>query len=106
MESQFASETPIDTHIYAVEKLKFRKWLRKSGDPIEIPEADRLLFVIADAGSVGLTRQQLGAQIDLPRHVLDDLLSALSQLGQISVANQGGWVVYRRPPYLTPTSIL
>jgi hypothetical protein len=74
----------------------FAGWLREHESwPVRVPEATRLVQLVAAAGSAGVTRGQLGGAIDLPREVLDQLLDALVQAGQLRRAAEGGLDVYR-----------
>jgi hypothetical protein len=76
----------------------FAGWLREHGSrPVQVPEATRLVHLIAAAGPAGVSRGQLGGTIDLPREVLDELLDALVRAGQLRWATEGGLEVYRGP---------
>ena len=59
------------------------------------PEADRILPLIAAAGTVGMNRKQLGSAVDLDRDVLDQLLAGLVEIGMLAVTWEGGVRVYR-----------
>lgn len=66
----------------------FHIWLEQQQKPVHIPDADRLLLLIRSAGtSPGISRKRLGHVIDLEPRLLDQLLAALVQLGQVSVFN-------------------
>jgi hypothetical protein len=83
--------------------LTFTEWLRhRPAKPVEVPEATRALQIIAAAGPGGVTRHQLRGAIRLPPKVLDQLLAALLQAGQISLSWQGDGYVFRSPPWLAP----
>ena len=76
----------------------FAGWLRgHESKPVRVPEATRLVHLIAAAGPAGVSRGQLGGAIDLPREVVDQLLDALVRAGQLRRATEGGVEVYRRP---------
>ena len=60
-----------------------------------LPEGDRVVQVIAKAGSSGVARRDLIGQINLPWRLLDDLLQQMVQIGIISVANDARGPVYR-----------
>jgi hypothetical protein len=72
--------------------LPYFDWMQRRGMP---PEADRVFRLIASARGAGITRQELGNAIQLSRAVLDDLLEALAELGQIVMSWENGWLVIR-----------
>lgn len=59
------------------------------------PEADRILPLVAPAGTVGMNRRQLGNALDLSRETLDQLLAGLVGTGLLAVAWERGVPVYR-----------
>jgi hypothetical protein len=74
----------------------FAGWLRgHQSRPVRVPEATRLLQLVAAAGPAGVSRGQLGGALHLPREVLDQLLDALVQAGQLRRAAEGGLDVYQ-----------
>jgi hypothetical protein len=81
----------------------FTDWLgHHPAKPVEVPEATGVLHIIAAAGPGGVTRRQLRGAIHLPPKVLDQLLAALLQTGQISLSGQGDGYSFRSPPWLAP----
>lgn len=72
--------------------LTFRSWLeqRHRPDPIHVPESDRLSHLIAASGQTGISRRRLGHLFNLPPRLLDQLLTALVQLGQVTVKHHPG----------------
>ena len=70
----------------------FTSWERKRH---LTPEADRILPLVAAAGSSGMTRHQLGNAVDLDRDTLDQLLAGLAGIGLLTVAWQNGVPIYR-----------
>jgi len=71
----------------------FSSWLQRR--QIKPLEADRLLPIIANAGSRGISRGELGRAIKLDRDVLDELLVGLVAAHFLTVVDQGGLRVYR-----------
>lgn len=59
------------------------------------PEAERVLPLVASAGSVEMNRRQLGSAVDLDHETLDHLLAGLVGIGLLTVALEGGLPVYR-----------
>ncbi len=59
------------------------------------PEAERILPLVAAAGTVGMNRFQLGNAVDLSRETLDQLLSGLVGIGLLTLALERGVPVYR-----------
>jgi hypothetical protein len=59
------------------------------------PEAERVLPLVAAAGTAGMNRFQLGNAIDLSRETLDQLLSGLVGIGLLTLALERGVPVYR-----------
>jgi hypothetical protein len=59
------------------------------------PEAERILPLVAAAGTVGINRFQLGNAVDLSRETLDQLLSGLVGIGLLTLALERGVPVYR-----------
>ena len=60
-----------------------------------LPQADRVLVLIKQAGPQGITRGSIGANIKLEKETLDQLLNALIGFGQIVASREGGLVTYR-----------
>ena len=71
----------------------FRNWERRRRHLA--PEADRVLPLVADTGTTGMTRQQLGHAVELDRDVLDQLLDGLQRSGLLSLTRENGVPVYR-----------
>ena len=59
------------------------------------PEAERILPLVAAAGTAGMNRFQLGNVVDLSRETLDQLLSGLVGIGLLTLALERGVPVYR-----------
>ena len=59
------------------------------------PQTDKIVPMIAQAGTRGMTRHQIGSIIKLNRDVLDDFLAGLVQAGLLTITNEGGLRVYR-----------
>lgn len=72
----------------------FLAWLETRAHRSELPEATRLSQLIAQAGTGGIRRRDLGKAITLDGDVLDDLLAAMVAAGQVEVAEVGGKRVY------------
>ncbi len=60
-----------------------------------MPQADRVVPLVASAGITGMTRKELGHAINLDRDVLDQLLTGLVQAGQLSLTWEDEIPVYR-----------
>ena len=60
-----------------------------------IPEADRIVPIIAQTGARGMSRGELGGVIGLERDSLDALLDGLVQFGLLTMAQVHGVRVYR-----------
>jgi hypothetical protein len=75
----------------------FSCWLthREHAEDHHVPEADRLGFLISQAGAAGVTRKQIGDAIDLDRDVLNELLAGFVASGLLRVTSQNGVPVYR-----------
>ena len=79
--------------------LSFYKWLefhytdKKRGPTIS--KADMPLRIIQQAGRKGIDRGSIGAHVELPRELLDQLLQALVSTGQATVAREAGMQIYR-----------
>ncbi len=71
----------------------FASWVQKQ--QVKLPEADRLLPLIAQAGQQGINRGQIGNVIGLERDVLDELLDGLVRFGQLRLDIENGLRVYR-----------
>jgi hypothetical protein len=73
---------------------RFQNWLRYR-EAATMPEADRVVHLIAKAGSSGVARRELIGEIELPWRLLDSLLQQLVDLRQLSAVRQGNDVVFR-----------
>ena len=72
----------------------FTSWLhRRKG--YTVPESDRVVPLIAQAGVAGMNRGQIGAAVDLERDVLDELLAGLVRFGELTVSDENGLRVFR-----------
>jgi hypothetical protein len=70
--------------------MNFHAWLRRR----EIPDADRLFALVQAAGRGGIPEGELRASVDLPRRLLDGLLTAMVSSGVARVVERGGKRVY------------
>lgn len=64
----------------------FRSWLRRrtgSATPL-LPESDKVMLFVAQAGPQGITRYKLGRAIKLEPDALNDLLDALVGSGLLT----------------------
>lgn len=59
------------------------------------PEAERILPLVAAAGTAGMNRFQLGSAVDLNRETLDQLIAGLVGIGLLTVAWERGMPIYR-----------
>lgn len=75
----------------------FHSWAgSRSNQPDKhINQSDKIVPLLQQAGPVGMTRRQLGGAINLERELVDGLLRALLDTGQISIAHVGGVNFYR-----------
>lgn len=60
-----------------------------------MPQADKVVPLIAGAGPDGIARRELGHAVRLDRQVLDELLAGLVRAGLLSVTWENGVPVYR-----------
>lgn len=74
--------------------MTFAHWLARREQQTEVPETTRLFQLIAQAGTAGIRRRDLGKAITLDRDVLDDLLAAMVAAGQVEVGEVGGERIY------------
>ena len=74
-------------------RMSFLKWLEHRVE--EIPDATELAIVIARSGAAGMSRDDLGAALQISPETLEDLLSALVASGQVAVVKVNGQLVYR-----------
>ncbi len=75
--------------------VKFSEWVasRKPG-PL-VPQADKVLHLIQQAGPQGISRGELGANVKLERDTLDSVIQALVDFGQVVVSMEGDQRIYR-----------
>ena len=75
----------------------FRSWAEERHRRLDshISQADKVVPLLQQAGPAGMSRRQLAGAIDLPPSLVDALLSALLDTGQIRVADVGGVHIYR-----------
>ena len=66
----------------------FTTWIQNH--QVRIPEHDRLVPLIKQAGSQGLTRAEIGKAINMDRDFLDEFLAGLVQAGVLRVVDQNG----------------
>ncbi len=71
---------------------RFLEWVKSRKPGPIVPQCDMVLRVIRQAGPAGIDRGSIGAAIDLPKELLDQLLAAL---GGITVKAERGTQVYR-----------
>ncbi len=74
----------------------FNSWLYRRHDPT--PQADKILPLLAAAGTVGMTRKQIGGAVDLEPEVVDKLLSCFVRSGLVTVGDEDGGRIYRIRP--------
>lgn len=60
-----------------------------------MPEADKIVPLVAQAGSRGMARGEIGRVIELDREVLDELLAALVSVGLLTASVEDGYQVFR-----------
>ncbi len=60
-----------------------------------MPEADKIVPLVAQAGSRGMARGEIGRVIELDREVLDELLAALVSVGLLTASVEDGILVFR-----------
>lgn len=73
--------------------ISFTSWERRRRHIA--PEPERIVPLLKAAGTVGMTRKQVGAAVDLDRDVLDELLAGLVSAGLLAQAREEGGLVYR-----------
>ena len=78
----------------------YSAWLQRR--QFKMPEADRLVPIIAQAGQQGMTRGQIGGLIDLDRDALDELLDGLVRFGLLTVSDEDGIRFYRATGFVLP----
>ena len=62
-----------------------------------LPESEKVLVLIRQAGPQGIDRGSIGANIKLEKETLDQLLDALIGFGQIVATRKDGLITYRTP---------
>jgi len=72
----------------------FREWISRNSP---LPEAEKVLVLIRQAGPQGIARGSIGGQIKLEKETLDHLLAALIGFGQIVATRKAGLITYRAP---------
>jgi hypothetical protein len=60
-----------------------------------MPQADRVLHLIQDAGRRGVSYGGLAAAIKLEKDTLDSVIAALVSFNQVSVSMENGQRIYR-----------
>jgi hypothetical protein len=71
----------------------FTQWLEQR--PPEVPDIGTLALVIAQSGTVGVSRETLLRVLRISPETLELLLRALVTAGQVVVVQAGGEVRYR-----------
>jgi hypothetical protein len=71
---------------------RFWEWIARTSP---LPESDKVLALIRQAGPQGIARGSLGSQIKLEKKTLDELLAALVRFNQIVATREGEYIVYR-----------
>lgn len=70
----------------------FKSWERRRH---LAPEAERILPLVAAAGTAGMNRFHLGNAVDLNRETLDQLIAGLVGIGLLTVSWEDDVPVYR-----------
>ena len=85
-----------DTY-YIMNTKSFLSWVqhRQQRPDSNISQADKLVPLLKQAGPTGMSRRQLAGAIDLPPSLVDGLLAALLDTGQIRIDVAGGIRTYR-----------
>ena len=75
----------------------FRSWVeqRHIRPDSHISQSNKIVPLLQQAGPAGMTRRRLGGAIDLPPTLVDALLTALLDTGQIRIDVAGGIRTYR-----------
>lgn len=60
-----------------------------------VPEADKVVPLVAQAGAQGMARSDIGKGIDLDRDTLSALLDSLVRSGILTVRREGGIDIFR-----------
>ena len=71
----------------------YSTWAQKQ--KLKVPEADRILPLISQAGPRGISRGEIGRASKLDRDALDSFLDGLVRVGVIQVTLEGGIRVFR-----------
>jgi hypothetical protein len=66
--------------------MTFTNWLQQR----HIPDSDRLAMIIQSAGRAGIPETHLRSQLELPKQMVDDLLTALVDARMVRVAERDG----------------
>lgn len=74
----------------------FRSWVEERHRRLDshINQSDKIVPLLQQAGPAGMTRRQLTGAIDLEPSLVDALLRALLDTGQIRVFVVGGVPIY------------
>jgi hypothetical protein len=75
----------------------FTAWVqrRERAGHGHVPDSDRIVPLIAQAGSRGMTRREVGHAVRLEPDDLNHLLDALVRFGLLVVGRESGVPVYR-----------
>ena len=86
----------LDTY-FIVDTKSFVPWRHKHHPRLDshISQSDKIVPLLQQAGAAGMTRRQLAGAIDLPPSLVDGLLAALLDTGQIRIDVVGGIRTYR-----------
>ena len=60
-----------------------------------VPESERIIPLIGQAGATGMNRGQIGSVIKLDRDTLDQVLAGLVGFGQLTLTIENGLRVFR-----------
>lgn len=74
----------------------FTSWVRhRHGMDDVTPEADKIVPLVAAAGTAGMNRKQIGNAIELDRDALDGLLGGMVGIGLLVVVAGADGPIYR-----------
>jgi hypothetical protein len=93
---------PKNDYIRSVTPQNFAAWMqRKSRAQVDhIPVADQIVPMVAQAGTAGMARSELGHAVKLEPAVLDQLLDGLVRFGSLVMSIENGVRVFRSRPGL------
>jgi hypothetical protein len=78
--------------------IHFPDWLIKRDWALmkSVPDHQKVMLALGWAGRSGLHRGEIGSMVHLPADVLEELLDSLVRSGEVSLAVERGFRVYRR----------